>query len=84
MRGQPIPERSCACLRHRPRPIGSRSVGLRPRGPPKGCERLPERRVAGLSFRIIRGEGIKHADPPHSLGLLRAHRKRPCRCCAAE
>ena len=27
---------------------------------------------------------FKHADPPHSLGLLRPHRKRPCRCCAAD
>ena len=32
---------------------------------------LQERPDAGLKFGIIRGCGQQHADPPHSLGLLR-------------
>jgi len=30
-----------------------------------------------LTFRIIRGQRLKHADPPHPLWLLRARRERP-------
>src|SRR5262249_41875007 len=33
---------------------------------------------------IIFGEAHQHADPPHSIGLLRAHRERQCRCHATE
>src|SRR6476619_933388 len=36
-----------------------------------------ERCDAGLSFRIVRRYVHKHADPPHSLALLRARRDRP-------
>jgi hypothetical protein len=42
-----------------------------------------ERRVAGLTFRIVRGRGVQHADPSHPVGLLRARRERP-RSRAAE
>src|SRR5262245_20473713 len=39
---------------------------------------------AGSPFWIVRGRGHQHADPPHSLRLLRPRRKRPCRRCTAE
>jgi hypothetical protein len=37
-----------------------------------------------MCYRIVSGEWHEHADPPHPVGLLRARRKRPCRCHAAE
>jgi len=40
---------------------------------------LCQRRDAGLSFRIIRGQVHEHADPPHPLALLRKAGERPCR-----
>jgi hypothetical protein len=46
-------------------------------------QRLMERLNAGLKFRIVRGRGHQHADPPHALGLLRAHGERPRNGCAA-
>src|SRR5262249_49239065 len=45
---------------------------------------LEKRGDAGLSFRIVCGESIEHADAPHSLGLLRARRERPRGRGAAE
>ena len=39
---------------------------------------LPERRHAGLTFRIVCGAGYEHADAPHPLALPRA-RERPRR-----
>jgi hypothetical protein len=38
----------------------------------------------GLKYRIVRGCGHQHADPPHALALLRARRERPRRSRAAE
>jgi DNA invertase Pin-like site-specific DNA recombinase len=38
----------------------------------------------GLRFRIVGGKRHEHTDVTHPLGLLRARRERPCRCCAAE
>ena len=52
--------------------------------PPKPFERGPERREACLYFRILLSEGRKHANPPDSVGLLRARRERPRRRRAAE
>src|SRR5262249_25410487 len=46
-------------------------------GPAQFPEPLQERRIAGLCFRLVRGDGGKHADPPHPLRLLRARRQRP-------
>jgi hypothetical protein len=40
-------------------------------------ERLQERRVAELVFRIVRGARHKHADAPDYQSLLRARRERP-------
>ena len=57
---------------------------LRPTVQPNCCQRLQERRDAGLTFRIVRGCGQEHADAPHPLGLLRARRKRPRGRRAAE
>src|SRR2546427_9032475 len=37
-----------------------------------------ERREAGLSFRVVRGQIHEHADAPPPLGLLRPRRERPC------
>ena len=36
------------------------------------------------SVQIVRTRGMEHADPPHSIGLLRARRERPRSCRAAE
>ena len=47
--------------------------------PPQILESLAERGDAGLFFRIALGKGRQHADPPHSIGLLRPGRKRPRR-----
>jgi len=52
--------------------------------PTQLLEALPKCGDASLPFRIIRGESHEHADAPHLLGLLRAGRERPRRCCAAE
>src|SRR5262249_56458054 len=38
---------------------------------------LLERRYAGLTYRIVRGDWHEHSDAPHSLRLLRMHGKRP-------
>jgi hypothetical protein len=53
-------------------------------GPAQRLQLLHERRVAGLCFRIVRGECREHADAAHALGLLRARFKRPRRRRAAE
>src|SRR5262249_33154619 len=47
-------------------------------------EPLPECREAGFCLRIVLGEAHQHADPPHSVALLRARRERPRRRRAAE
>ena len=52
-------------------------------GPAELLQRLYERGVAGLAFRIVRGRVHEHADAPHPVGLLRATGERPC-CSAAE
>ena len=36
-----------------------------------------ERREAGLKFRIVRGCGQEHADPPNALALLPPRHHRP-------
>ena len=41
-------------------------------------------RDIGLSFRVALGIGHHHADPPHSVRLLRARPERPRDCCTAE
>jgi hypothetical protein len=38
---------------------------------------LLERRYAGLTYRIVRGDWHEHSDAPHSLRLLCARRERP-------
>ena len=53
-------------------------------GPAQLLQPLQERREAGLSFRIVRGQAHEHADAPHPLGLLRARRERPRGRRAAE
>ena len=61
---------------HRPRVVGCRPASVDPDvaalRPPELLESLPERRDAGLSFRVALGIGHQHADPPHAIGLLRA------------
>src|SRR6516164_11301637 len=47
-------------------------------------EPLPECREAGPRCLIVLGEAHQYADPPHSVGLLRARRHRPSGHCAAE
>src|SRR5262249_48037767 len=51
--------------------------------PTELCQSLQESRVAGLTFRIVRGRGVQHTDPPRRARLLRARRRRP-RSRAAE
>src|SRR6516165_8266411 len=53
-------------------------------GPAQFLQPLHERRQACLSFRIVCGEGHEHADTPHPLALLRAHRERPRRRAAEQ
>ena len=53
-------------------------------GPAQFLQPLQERRDAGLSFRIVRGQVHEHADAPHPLALLRARRERPRSRRAAE
>src|SRR5262249_43886450 len=45
--------------------------------PTQLLQRLLERRDSGLAFSIIRSPVHKHANPPHTLRLLRARRERP-------
>ena len=52
-------------------------------GPAQRLEPLQECCDARLSFRILCGEGVEHADAPHPFALLRPRRERP-RCSAAE
>jgi len=40
-------------------------------------QRLYERPVAGLPFRIVRGQVHEHADATNPIGLLRARSVRP-------
>jgi hypothetical protein len=53
-------------------------------GPTQHRQRLLERPDAGLPLRIVRGGGQEQANAPHPIGLLRARRKWPRRCRAAE
>src|SRR6516165_2430441 len=48
-----------------------------PDAPTRLLQPLQERPEAGLPYRIVRGCGQEHADPPHALALLRARRERP-------
>jgi len=46
-------------------------------GPAQRLERLQECCDARLSFRILCGKSVEHADAPHPVGLLRARSERP-------
>jgi hypothetical protein len=45
---------------------------------------LQEGREASLSFPIVGGPGLEHADATHPVGLLRVHGARPGDCRAAK
>jgi len=47
-------------------------------------ETLPKYRNARTCVRVVLGGRHQHANPPHSLGLLRTRRERPYDCRAAE
>src|SRR5262245_61090696 len=53
-------------------------------GPAQFLQPLHERREAGLTFRIARGQRMEHAYAPYPLALLRARGERPRRRSAAE
>ena len=53
-------------------------------GPSTLLEPLPECREAGFCLRIVFSEAHQHANPLHSVGLLRARRERPCGYRAAK
>jgi hypothetical protein len=53
-------------------------------GPAQRLERLQECCDARLSFRILCGKSVEHADAPHPLFLLREHRQRPRRRAAKQ
>ena len=57
---------------------------LRPMGPAERLKRLYECSDADVSFLIIGGECIEHADTSHPLALLRPRRERPNHRPAAE
>ena len=64
--------------------IGSGPAGVNAQvatdGPTQKRQRLQERLDASLKVRIARNGRQEHADAPHVLRLLRAHRQRPhCR-----
>jgi hypothetical protein len=44
-----------------------------PDAPARLLQPLQERPEAGLPYRIVRGCGQEHADPPHPLALLLRH-----------
>src|SRR6478735_1390976 len=52
--------------------------------PARFLQPLNEAREAGLPFRILGGPALKHADPPHPVGLLRLRWERPRRSRTAE
>ena len=52
--------------------------------PARLLQPLPEGRNAGLRFRLVRRREHEHADAPHALTLLRAHRNRPRRYAAEQ
>ena len=68
--------------------VGRGPAGVDPQvaavAPAQLLQGLCERREAGLSFRIVRGQIHEHADAPHPLRLLRARRQRPRSCRTAE
>src|SRR5512132_2485193 len=45
---------------------------------------LLEHQLSSLRLPIVCRENVEHADAPHALGLLRAHREWPCSRRAAE
>src|SRR5262245_39274029 len=45
-------------------------------GPTELCQSLQKSRVAGLTFRIVRGRGVPHPAPPPRARLLRARHER--------
>ena len=51
--------------------------------PSERLDTLPKCSDADLNFRVVLGEWMQKYDPPHAIGLLRAHRKRP-RCRSGE
>src|SRR5262245_66251635 len=53
-------------------------------GPAQFLQPLHERREAGLTFRIARGQRMEHAYAPYPLALLRARRERPRRSRATK
>jgi hypothetical protein len=53
-------------------------------GPAQLLQPLQKRRHAGLSFGIVCGATQEYANPPHSIGLLRARRQRQRRRRTAE
>src|SRR5215475_6948725 len=58
----------------RPTPVNADVAILRPT---ELLKSLPKRRVAVLSFPVVLGKRLEHADAPHAVGLLRARRVRP-------
>ena len=53
-------------------------------GPTQFRKPLREPGQLGLCLKIVFAVRHQHADPPHSLALLRPRRERPRRCRAAE
>src|ERR1700692_2554212 len=52
--------------------------------PPEVLRRLTECGDESLPFPVALGMRHQHADASHLVGLLPAHRERPCRRCTAE
>src|SRR5262245_33386992 len=78
---------SATVLRMRSASPAAQRVSMRTLPPwvqPNCAQSLQESRVAGLTFRMVRGRGVQHTEPPHRARLLRARHERPCRRRAAE
>jgi hypothetical protein len=68
----------------RPRAEKNINVEIATLGPPELPKLLSKFRQSYRGLRIVPGEAHDHTDAPHPLALLRAGRKRPRNCRAAE
>ena len=78
---------SAACLRISAALVVAQRVSirtLRPMVQPNCASSCRNAADAGLTFRIVRGCEVQHADAPHTLALLRARRERPRRRAAEK
>jgi hypothetical protein len=79
--------RSAAFLRMRWRSPSDQRTSisrLRPSLHPSCCRISRNAATRTCPLRIVGGQGQKHVDAPHPVGLLGPRAKRPCECCASD